>query len=67
MDQKPLLALTVSHPQTPDKGSLIFIECEDTEAALRLARKIAEETGRLVTVRNAEMQEIDTVLPPTTH
>lgn len=67
MDERPLLALTVCSPKTPNKGSLIFIECADTDAALRLARKIARETGHLVTVRDADMQEIDTVSPPTTH
>ena len=34
---------------------------------MRLARKIAEDTGRLDTGRDAEMQEIDTVSPPTMH
>lgn len=67
MDEKPLLALTVCSRGSPNKGSLIFVECANPEAALRLARKIAEETGQIVTVRDTEMQELETVLPPTAH
>lgn len=67
MDEKPLIAITVSNPATPNKASLILVECANTEAARRLARKIAEETGRSVTVRDTDMREIDTILLPTTH
>lgn len=67
MNEKPLLALTVCSRESPNKGSLIFVECASTEAALRLARRIANDTGHIVTLRDEEMQEIDTVLPPTAH
>jgi len=42
-------------------GSSIVLEFAEEDAALRAARKIARETGRCVTVRDAEMALIDTI------
>ena len=67
MDDKTPVALTVSHSAIPGKGSLILVECANEAAAYRLAAKIAEETGRAVTIRDADMHEVGTVLAPTAH
>ena len=42
-------------------GSIIVLELADKVAALRTARKIARETGRCVTVRDANMALIETI------
>jgi len=42
-------------------GSIIVLELADEVAALRTARKIARETGRCVTVRDANMALIETI------
>ena len=51
MDQKtPLIIIDVSNPAAfSGKGSIIVLEYTDEGAALKAARKIAEETGRSVT------------------
>jgi hypothetical protein len=49
------------------KGSIIFLEYIDEDAALKVARKIARETGRLVTVQGEDNRLIDMIPPVTTH
>ena len=68
MDQKaPLITISVSNPTSfSGKGSIIFLEYIDKDAALKVARKIARETGRLVTVQ-ADNRLIDMIPPVTTH
>jgi len=69
MNQKaPLIIVTVSNPTAfSGEGSIIFLEYVDEDAALKLARKIADETGRLVTVRGEDRRVISTIPPITTH
>lgn len=63
-----LFVITTTNPSTfAVKGSLIVLECADDGAAIGMARKIAEKTGREVTVRNADSDEIATIARPTTH
>ena len=69
MDQKaPLIIISVSNPTAfSGKGSIILLEYMDEDAALKVARKIALETGRLVTVRREDNRLIGTIPPATPH
>jgi hypothetical protein len=69
MNQKaPLIIIDVSNPAAfSGKGSIIVLEYTDEDAALKVARKIAEETGRSVTVRREEMRVISSISVVTTH
>jgi hypothetical protein len=69
MDQKaPLITISVSNPTAfSGKGSIIFLEYIDVDAALKVARKIALETGRLVTVQGEDNRLIGMIPPVTTH
>jgi hypothetical protein len=49
------------------RGSIIVVELPDEDAAKRLARKIAQETERCVTVRNVEMGIIEIIAALATH
>jgi len=49
------------------KGSIILLEYVDEDAALKVARKIALETGRLVTVRGEDNRLIGTIPLVTMH
>jgi hypothetical protein len=69
MNQKaPLFIIDVSNPAAfSGKGSIIVLEYTDEDAALKVARKIAEETGRSVTVRREDMRVISSISVVTTH
>jgi hypothetical protein len=69
MSVKPaLIVIQVSNPAAfSGQGSIIVVEMPDEDAATRLARKLAQETGRRVTVRNAEMAIIEIIAAPATH
>jgi hypothetical protein len=69
MNGKPVpVIIQVSNPAAfSGQGSIILIELLDQDAAKRLACKIAQETGRRVTVRNAEMAIIEIIAAPATH
>jgi hypothetical protein len=69
MDQKaPMIIIRVSNPIAfSGKGSLILLEYMDEKAALKVARKIARETGSLVTVQKEDNRLIDVIPPVTTH
>jgi hypothetical protein len=49
------------------RGSLIVLEMMDQAAAVRVAKGIANETGRGVIVRNARMDVIETIPPAKIH
>ncbi|MBR0755624.1 hypothetical protein JQ604_25885 [Bradyrhizobium jicamae] len=64
----PLIIVTVSNPAAfSGKGSVIVLEYTDVAAAAIVARKIARETGRSVTVRSLEAGEIDMIPAATIH
>ncbi|MHC2466980.1 hypothetical protein [Bradyrhizobium embrapense] len=68
MSQKSPLVVNVVNPDaSAGKGSIIVVEYSDPEAAMRAAKKIAEETGRTVTVRDESMNVLGTVSKPITH
>ena len=69
MNQKaPLIIIEVSN-RAPfsGRGSIIVLEYTDEGAAFNLAHKIAEETGRSVTVRREDMRVISSIPAVTTH
>jgi hypothetical protein len=68
MNQKaPLIIISVSNPAAfSGKGSIIFLEYIDEDAALKVAQKIAQETGRFVTVQHEGKRVIGTIPPVTT-
>jgi len=43
------------------------LELADEDAAIRLAQKIARDTGAGITVRDADMEVIETIPAPSTH
>ncbi len=53
--------IEVSNPDALKRGSLIVLDVEDQEAALKIAHKIAAATGRPVRVRDEDMAEIQTI------
>ena len=57
----PILVHVESPTAFSGKGSVIVLELMDEAAALKVARKIADETGRRVTVRNADRALIATI------
>ncbi|MHC2334401.1 hypothetical protein [Bradyrhizobium sp. USDA 4454] len=64
----PLFIINISNPDAfSGKGSIIMLELADEDAAVRVAQKIAAETGRRVIVRKEDLQVIETIAPPTTH
>lgn len=62
------IVIEVSNPSAfSGRGSVIVLELADEAAAERLARKIARETGRSVTVRGADLAEIKTISASKSH
>ena len=58
----PPIIVHVANPAAFDgQGSLIMLELTDEASARSVAQRIARETGRRVTVRNADMIEIETI------
>ncbi|MDA9411835.1 hypothetical protein XH80_35160 [Bradyrhizobium sp. CCBAU 45384] len=67
-EKPPPVVIHVENPTAfSGKGSVIILELVDEAAALRVARKIAEETGRRVTVRNADLLLIGIIPAVATH
>lgn len=66
--KSPTFILELSNAQALSKdGSVIVLEVADDASAMSIARKIAEQTGRHVTVRDADMIAIETIGPPSRH
>jgi hypothetical protein len=51
--------------KTPRKYSMIALDLHDEEEALALAKRLAEQTGRTVTVRDADQDLLGTFKGPT--
>ena len=51
----------MSSPDVSKRGSLILLELADHDEAIRVAQKLARETGRRVTVRDASLALIETI------
>ncbi|MBR0706278.1 MULTISPECIES: hypothetical protein [Bradyrhizobium] len=69
MSQKqPLIVINVSNPAAfSGQSSIIVLEYTDEDAAMKVARKIALETGRSVTVRGGDNGVIETIPAAMTH
>ncbi|WP_342712768.1 hypothetical protein AAFG13_17390 [Bradyrhizobium sp. B124] len=68
IQKPPLIVLDVSNPAAfSGKGSIIVLEYTNEDAAMRVARKIARETGRAVTIRSEDMRVIGSIPAATTH
>ena len=68
MSQKPLAHIIhISSPDISKQGSVILLELADDDEAIQVAQKLALETGRRVTVRNAELALIETIPAASVH
>ena len=66
--EQPPIIIHVANPTAFDRqGSIIMLELADEDCAKRVALRIARETGRCVTVRNANMTVIQTIPAAKTH
>jgi Tfp pilus assembly protein PilP len=62
MSQKPLPHIIhISSPDVSKQGSIILLELADDDEAIQVAQKLAQETGRRVTVRDAKLALIETI------
>jgi hypothetical protein len=64
---KPLSIIVDIGNVDASRRGIIVLDLADEEAALKVAHKIADTTGRSVTVRYADMIEIQTIPAPTSH
>jgi hypothetical protein len=67
--QKPApIVIQVTDPAAfSGQGSIIVFELVDEDTAIKVARKIARETGRTVIVRDADMRLIETIAASSIH
>lgn len=66
--EKPPIVIHVANPSAfAGEGSMIVLEFSDEEPAIKLAEKLARETGRCVTVRDADMTLIAVIPAASTH
>jgi len=68
-DQKrsPIVIHVANPTSFGGRGSIIILELSDEGSAKKVAQLIADETGRGVTVRNADMTLIHTIPAASTH
>jgi hypothetical protein len=57
----PIIVHVINPAAFSGQGSSIMLELADESAAVEVARKIAHETGRAVTVRDADKKLIETI------
>jgi hypothetical protein len=57
----PIIVHVINPTAFSGQGSSIMLELADKGAAVEVARKIAHETGRAVTVRDADKKLIETI------
>jgi hypothetical protein len=66
--KSPLILIHVENPTAfSGRGSVITVEMTDDVAALKVAQRIADETGKRVTVRLADMTIIGTIPAASNH
>ena len=64
----PPIIIHIANPEAFDgQGSIIMLELADEACAKRVALRIARETGRCVTVRNAGMTVIQNIPAAKSH
>jgi hypothetical protein len=60
--QPPSTIIHVANPTAfGGRGRIVMLELADEDSAKKMAQRIARETGRRVTVRNADMTVIQTI------
>lgn len=65
---QPPIIVCVSNPKAfAGRGSVIVLEMAGEDVAVKVARKIAKETGRSVTVKDANQAEIEFIPAASTH
>ena len=57
---RPII-IDIANPDALRRGSLIVLDLEDKDRAVEIAEKLAAATGRTVVVRDADMNEIETI------
>ncbi|WP_050625860.1 hypothetical protein [Bradyrhizobium viridifuturi] len=63
--KRPSIVLSVSSPTAVSRGgSIIVLEGTAEDDAMNVAAKIAQETGRSVTVRGVDMRVLATISAP---
>jgi hypothetical protein len=68
IQRPPLIVISVCNPAAfSGKGSIILLEYTDEDAAKTVARRIAMETGRAVTIRGEDMREIEAIAAAPRH
>jgi hypothetical protein len=69
VNQKPLQPhiIHIPNPDLSKLGSVIMLELADEDEATRVAHRLAHETGRRITVRNARMAVIATIAAAHVH
>lgn len=65
--QPPIVIEIANTTAFDGRGSVILVEYEDDEAAVRAAHKIAEETGRSVKVTNTETGQTEIITSTPRH
>lgn len=65
--QTPVIVHVLNPDAFTGRGCVIHLELADEAAARRVARKIADETGRQVTVRDADLTVIEAIAPAKIH
>jgi hypothetical protein len=63
----PPLIIHVANPDDSKQGSVIMLELADENEAIKVAQKLARETGRCVTVRDAKLAVIETIPAASVH
>ena len=59
--------IQISSPVVSKQGSVILLEQADEDEAIRVAQKLAQETGRRVIVRDAKLSLIETIPAASVH
>jgi hypothetical protein len=68
MSDKPVRhVIQISSPDVSKLGSVIVLDLADEDEAIKVAQKLARETGRRVTVRDATFVLIKTIPATSVH
>ena len=61
------LVIHVASPDQDKRGTLIVLDMTDEEEARLVAKLLAEETGRCVTVRNSKLALVEVIPAASQH
>jgi hypothetical protein len=57
----------IASPDVAKRGSIIVLELDDEDEAKRVAQKLAQVTGRRVTVRDAKLAVVEIIPAASVH